>query len=193
MHTALGGMGPPVFGLPAVLISFALLMHLNFGFCERWKHALSTLLFVSALLVAVIAWSAAQEMYTINYTNRKHSATALVKQLKKLINLSQWGRAFGGRLGVATFVALAAANVTCCLFAGMIMFYRAFGHRIEAFKRKRRQKKRDKKICEEVHERARCGPSPVVATYASPVVRSPSPPPPPRKILVPPPPHMIFP
>lgn len=192
MQAALGGMAPPVFGVPAVLVAFACLLCLNVGCCERWKHAIMMFLFFASMFIAFVAWSAAQETYYINYSNRTHKETALVRQLKKLVNLKQWGRALGNRLGVASFVALAAAQAMLCLFAGMVMFYRAFGHKVAACKRKRRQKKRDKSFCSAASH-SPCGPAAVVTTYTSPAALSPSPIAPARKILVPPPPHAVLP
>ncbi|CDJ35596.1 uncharacterized protein EMH_0005690 [Eimeria mitis] len=213
LQGAIGGMAPPIFGVPSALLSFICLLSLNFGCFGRWRLVVLMGLFGASAFVAFIAWSAAQETYTINYSNRAHSDTPLVAQLKRLVDVKQWARALGNKLGVASLVQLAAAQAVLCLFAAVIMFGRAFGDKLEACKRKRRQKKRDKAICEAIHQAANhphAHPHPhthaVIESYTEPVFDA-SPTPPqlplpvslspaslqPTKILVPPPPHAVLP
>ncbi|CDI87523.1 hypothetical protein, conserved [Eimeria praecox] len=207
LQGAVGGMAPPVFGVPSGFLSFACLLSLNFGCLGRWRLAVLMGLFGASAFVALLAWSAAQETYTINYSNRPHTVTPLLAQLKKLVSIKQWARALGHKIGVASLVQLAAAQTVLCLFAAALMFGRAFGHKLDACRRKRRQKKRDKEICDAIQEAAAHGhPQAIVETYTEPVLDASLPPVPhplphplsppslqPQKILVPPPPHAVFP
>ncbi|XP_026194368.1 uncharacterized protein LOC113147578 [Cyclospora cayetanensis] len=194
IQAALGGMAPPVFGVPAVLLSCACLICLNFGCLERWNNMILTMLFLASAFVATVAWVAAQEVYAINYSTRPHSDSFIVKLLKKLVDIEQWGIALGMEVGVACFAVISATQSVLCIFATTVMFYRVFGHRIEACRRKRKQRKRDKATCETRRHSPCSHPAAVISTYTSPVAKSPvSILAPSAKILVPPPPHAVLP
>lgn len=207
MQAAVGSMAPPVFGVPSGFLSFACLLTLNFGCFGRWRVVVLMGLFGASAFVALLVWSAAHEAYIINYSNRAHTVTPLVAQLRRLVNIKQWARALGRKGGLASLVQLAAAQTVLCLFATVVMFGRAFGHKLDSCKRKRRQKKRDKAVCEAIHQAAttHAHPQAVVETYTTepafdaslaPLPLPPPLPPPsvePAKILVPPPPHAVFP
>ncbi|CDJ39504.1 hypothetical protein, conserved [Eimeria tenella] len=205
---AIGGLAPPVFGAPAALLSVACLLCLNFGCLGRWQFAGLMGLFGAAALVAAVAWAAAKETYVVNYSNRPHKESSLLAQLKTLVNLAQWATALGHEVGVAGLVQMAAMQVFLCLYPATLMFARAFGPKINAYRRKRRQKKRDRELCEAVAHAAAHQPHAhaVIETCGTPVITTPvGPPPPPatlplppqclppQKILVPPPPHAVLP
>ncbi|KAL8438138.1 hypothetical protein ACSSS7_000425 [Eimeria intestinalis] len=141
MQGALGGMAPPIFGVPSFLVCFILLAYLNFDCCEGRRDILGLLLFSLSFFIACIAWAASHDMYSINYSNRNPKETFLTQQLRRLVDIRQWGRALGDGLGVAALICLAATQAILSLFTALLLFYRAFGWRIEQCKRKRRQKR----------------------------------------------------
>ncbi|KAL8452140.1 hypothetical protein Emag_002510 [Eimeria magna] len=168
MQGAIGGMAPPIFGVPALCACLLLLASLNLDCCSgSHRDVVCMLLFFLSCLVACVAWASAYEMYTMNYSDRNHKATFLTQQLQRLVNLEQWGRALGGGLGVAALICLAATQALLCLFVSMIFFYRVFGDKIEAIKRKRKEKKLEKNLCcvEASSPPIPCPPSPHVEPY----------------------------
>ncbi|KAL8274276.1 hypothetical protein Esti_001787 [Eimeria stiedai] len=197
MQGALGGMAPPLFGVPAFCTCLILLAHLNLDCCEGRRDLLGMLLFFLCSLVACVAWAAAYDMYTINYSNRNHKETFLTQRLQRLVNIRQWGRALGDSLGVAALIGLAAAQALLCLFTAFVLFYRVFGNKIEACKRKRRQKTLEKSLCcaEAASPHPPCPPPTLIEPYEGgpPDFLSPLSSPPPMKIIVPPPPHAVLP
>ncbi|KAL8440605.1 hypothetical protein Efla_005524 [Eimeria flavescens] len=203
MQGALGGMAPPIFGLPAFCLSLFCLLQQNASWCEMQRHLISMLLFFFSTLVACVTWAAAQEMYILNYGARPHSVSLLAQQLRRLVNFQQWGLALGERLGTAGLVCLAAAQAILSLYSAFIMFSRVFGEKLDECKRRRRQRKAEKELrkaaeeCPHAHPPPCAGgpPPPVLSPFdeGPSLVMGPLSGPPVRKILVPPPPHAVLP